>query len=152
MESTAFTALIAQLVLAIQMLGDFQAPQEPPRLAFLTQAELAQAACGRPCEIYGWFPPGRTIYLDQRLDPADDLVARSILVHELAHYLQQEAGAYAPGKDCQAWLDREWQAYDIQLRWLASQGAKPKDWARLGLRRQRMSCPGKGIRATASPE
>lgn len=134
--------LMAELLVAIQALSSYGAPAVAPRVAFVSQQRLQQEACGRPCEVYGWFPPGQTIFIDDRLDPTKDMVARSILLHELVHYIQQEEGTFPPGGGCEAWLEREWEAYDIQIRWLAAQSASPKSWTRLGLRRQRMNCRG----------
>jgi len=151
MSAGAVSKLVAELLVAIQALSSYSVPAEAPRVEFVTHQHLQQEACGRPCEVYGWFPPGETIYIDDRLDPAKDVVARSILLHELVHFLQQEAGTFPPGGSCETWLDREWEAYDIQIRWLAAQSASPKSWARLGLRRQRMNCRGAGRRGEPSP-
>ncbi len=142
MSAGTVSKLVAELLVAIQALSGYGAPSEAPRVEFVSHQRLQQQVCGRPCKVYGWFPPGQTIFIDDRLDPAKDVVARSILLHELVHYLQQEAGTFPPGGGCETWLDREWEAYDIQIRWLAAQSAAPRSWARLGLRRQRMNCRG----------
>lgn len=142
MPAGAVSKLVAELLVAIQALSGYGAPAAAARVEFVPHERLEQEACGRPCEIYGWFPPGRTVYLDDRLDPLADPAARSILLHELVHFLQQEAGTFPPPGDCQTWLDREWQAYDIQIRWLAAQPASAASWARLGLHRQRIACRG----------
>lgn len=97
-------------------------PTERPAVAFVDHRTLEEMACGRPCAVYGWFPPGETVYLDERLDPVADVAARGILVHELVHYLQQESGAFGAARDCRIWSRREHEAFDIQLRWLAERG------------------------------
>ena len=103
---------------------------------------LEREACGGPCAIYGWFPGGRTIYLDQRLDPVKYPGDRSILVHELVHYLQQESGAYEGRMDCQAWTGRESEAFDIQIRWLIEQQVRPAVLRRYGRMPVRYTCDG----------
>ena len=141
-ETGALAKLVAQLLVAVQGISGYPAPAAQPEIAFVEGRALQQRACGRPCEVYGWFPPGDTIYLDDRLDPTADPVARSILVHELVHYRQHSEGAIGLHETCEAWLEREWEAYDVQIRWLVEQNVPPRDWARLGLRRTRMNCRG----------
>ena len=111
--------LVADLVLAAQSLTGYGAPAQLPEVALVHQATLQEMACERPCKVLGWFPPGKTIYLDDRLDPRIDSRAAGILLHELVHYLQQEAGAFADQGACQSWALREREAYHVQARWLA---------------------------------
>ena len=151
MPTGAVSKLVAELLVAIQALSGYGAPPSTPWVEFVSHQRLQQEACGGPCEVYGWFPPGQTIFLDDRLEPANDVVALSILLHELVHFLQQEAGTFPPAGSCEAWLEREWEAYDIQIRWLTAQSASPKSWARLGLRRQRLNCRGAGRRYDPAP-
>ena len=119
----ALAQLVAKLLISIQLLTGFDRPAEPPRVVFVPQEQLQEAACDGPCKVYGWFPPGRVIYLDNRLDPLRDIMARGILVHELVHYLQQESGTFQASGGCHTWLERERQAYDIQFRWHAQQAS-----------------------------
>ena len=123
MDPTALGKLVSELLLAIHLLSGYAIPEEPPRVEFLPHSELEERACGRPCQVYGWFPPGQTVYLDDRLNPLVSMAARGILLHELVHFLQQEEGTFAVAPNCDAWLDREREAYDIQIRWLAEQRA-----------------------------
>lgn len=121
MEAAAMQALVAKLLLAAQVLTGYGAPERPPELAFVPHGELEQRACDRPCAVYGWFPPGRTIYLDSRLEPLSDLGARAVLLHELVHYLQQENDAFPGPATCQSWLAKERQAFEAERRWLFEQ-------------------------------
>ncbi|MEX2631136.1 MAG: hypothetical protein WD341_14465 [Tistlia sp.] len=113
--------MVAALLLSAQSLTGYTAPAAPPAIAFLPQGELALRACAGPCAVYGWFPPGHTIYLDERLDPLEDLQARAILLHELVHFLQQENGALAGPRSCRTWLKREHEAFEVERRWLIAQ-------------------------------
>lgn len=123
MDPSALGKLVSELLLAIHLLSGYAIPPEPPRVEFLPHAELEERACGRPCQVYGWFPPGQTVYLDDRLNPLVSVAARGILLHELVHFLQQEEGTFAVAPDCDAWLEREHEAFDIQIRWLTEQRA-----------------------------
>ena len=52
------------------------------------------------------------------MDVFHDPASESILVHELTHWLQQANSSHPVAQTCQEWLDREYQAYDVQYRWL----------------------------------
>ena len=142
MDPTALGKLVGELLMAIHLLSGYPIPPEQPRVEFLPQAELAERACGRPCLIFGWFPPGQTVYLDDRLNPLVSVAARGILLHELVHFLQQEEGAFAVAPDCEAWIDREREAYDIQFRWLAEQRAPLRAVSPFGKGPLKLACAG----------
>lgn len=111
--------VLASLLIFAQSATGYALPEDPPRIAFAPHAELERAACSRPCKIYGWYPRGKIIYLDDRLDPVHEVRARSILLHELVHYMQQVHGAFSGGSECENWSRREREAYSVQARWLA---------------------------------
>ena len=140
MEVGALGQLAAKLLAAVASLTDYSVPADPPAVALVPHAQLERMACGEPCRVYGWFPPGETIYLDQRLDLRHDPGAQSILLHELVHYVQQKSGTFPAGGDCKTWLAREWEAYDVQLRWLAERRAPKTALARYGFRPASLSC------------
>ena len=140
MDAAVLAKLVGKLLVSIQLLAGFDLPAERPEVVFVPHQRLQDEACDGRCEVYGWFPPGRTIYLDDRLDPVRDIAARGILVHELVHYLQQESGTFPASGGCRTWLERERQAYDIQIRWHADQVSTPS--ARAGFQRLpwKLSC------------
>lgn len=121
MDAAAIQALVAKLLLAAQALSGYGAPAAPPELAFVPHSELERRACEGPCAVYGWFPPGRTIFLDSRLDPLSGLRARAVLLHELVHYLQQENDAFPGPVTCRSWLAKEGEAFEVERRWLLAQ-------------------------------
>lgn len=121
MDPGALSKLVADLVVAVHVLSGYAMPAAPPEVAFLPHAELERRACEGPCAIYGWFPPGRVVYLDERLDPVGNVQARGVLVHELVHFLQQESGTYLNPDSCSEWSAREAEAFHVQFRWLAQQ-------------------------------
>ncbi|MCG8360893.1 MAG: hypothetical protein MI920_35490 [Kiloniellales bacterium] len=123
MDPGALAKMVGELLLAISLHSGYPVPAEPPRVEFLPHAELEQRACEAPCSVLGWFPPGDTVFLDDRLDPLGNLAARGILLHELVHYVQQENEAFANEPECERWLKREEEAFDVQIRWLAENRA-----------------------------
>lgn len=123
MDPNSLAELTAKLLIAVQALTGYAAPAAPPEVAFVAQRDLADRACGAPCNVFGWFPPGNVVYLAERLDPLDNAYTQSILLHELVHYAQQESGTYMHRTSCQDWRVREEEAFDAQYRWLAEQRA-----------------------------
>ena len=85
--------------------------------------------------MLGWFPPGQRIYVDERLGPADDLVAASIVVHEMVHYLQYQSGAF-DSFDCAKSIELEREAYAIQREFLLRYGV----YRPVGVNSHRVSC------------
>lgn len=118
METPGLTLLVIQLMAALHGLTGHPVPADAPRVEFVPQAGLAEMACGGPCGIRGWYGGERVIFLDDRLTPEENFWDRGILVHELVHYMQEQAGAYGITPTCERWLKRERDAYDAQRRWL----------------------------------
>lgn len=122
-ESSALAKMVAELLMVVQAFTSYELPETSPRVEFLPQAELQERACGAPCQVFGFFPPGDVILLDERLDPLGNEAARGILLHELVHYMQQENGAFPGETGCQRWRSRELEAFDVQIRWLSERNA-----------------------------
>lgn len=118
MESPGLAILVVQLMAAVYGLTGHPVPATAPEIEFVPQAFLAERACGKPCAVLGWYGGERVVYLDDRLSPEDSLWDRGILVHELVHYMQEQDGAYGVVPNCERWMKREREAYDIQQRWL----------------------------------
>lgn len=125
MTAEALKQLIAELMVATSALSGYPAPAENPTVALVAHEQLEQQACGHPCRVLGWSPPGSIVYLDNQLDLDANLFAQSILVHELTHYLQQESGKYGQHVSCREWIEREREAYLVQYRWLARAQGSP---------------------------
>jgi len=98
-------------------------PAQMPTIFQVPHSYLVEAACsGRECKVMGWFPPGNTIYLDSRLNPRDNLLASSIVVHEMVHYLQHQVVAKDLPFDCVSTIALERQAYGVQREYLLRYG------------------------------
>ncbi len=138
--TTSVEALVLQLLTAISSIAGYSLPERAPEVAFVPQSYLEARACSQPCDIQGWFPPGQVVYLDERLDPQNDVWDRSILLHELVHYLQQEEGAFTETVTCEVWLKREAEAYEIQYRWLVAQQVSPRLLRRISRPFLRLGC------------
>jgi hypothetical protein len=107
---------------AVTLTG-YHAPDHKPTVEMVSPSYLARAACnGRQCKVMGWFPPGETIYLDERLDPEHNLLGSSVVVHEMVHYLQHMSGKYHAPYSCQDSLAMEKEAYMAQRNYLLAYG------------------------------
>jgi hypothetical protein len=105
-------------------ISGYSAPADNPEVVMVPHGYLVHSACAdRECKVLGWFPPGETIYLDERLDPNESMYASSILVHELVHYLQQESGRFEDKYSCETALAMEREAYAVQREFLLRNGA-----------------------------
>lgn len=128
--------LYAVLLSWATTLSGYPAPDVPAEVVPVSHEVLVQRACGgRACKVLGWFPPGPRIYIDERLGPADDLVAASILVHEMVHYLQYRSGAF-DGFDCAKSIELEREAYAIQREFLLRYGV----YRPVGVNSHRVGC------------
>lgn len=131
---------IVQTMLAFVLAATgLPAPEAPPRIELVPHQFFVQTVCrgDAHCDAQGWssgedtarefpgFQPG-VIYLDERLDFAQDPYARGLLAHELTHYAQQQSGAFGPSlvADCVARIRSEAQAVLVQARYLATQGIR----------------------------
>ncbi len=118
--SESMSEIIAGLLLFIQsQLGLFN-PIEPPHIEFLQAVEIAEIACEQQCgDVKGWTPAlSDTVYLNQDLRITQDIFDRSIILHELVHYVQYKYQLTNMPTDCLTWKAREAQAYQMQFLWL----------------------------------
>lgn len=115
--------LFAVLLSWAVTLSGYGTPAEVPQVAQVSHQYLVQHACGgRECKVMGWFPPGKVVYIDERLNARDSLVAASIVVHEMVHYLQQQSGKFGDGVDCHTAIAREREAYAVQREFILRYG------------------------------
>jgi hypothetical protein len=125
-------ALYAVLLSWAVTLSGYPAPKEEPVVVYATHAYFVENACGgKECRVYGWYAGGRNIYIDQELDPNASLLASSVIVHEMVHYLQglsRNGGAPAHGSayrdrpTCADAIADEREAYGVQKEYLLRYG------------------------------
>lgn len=103
-------------------------PPKPPLLEYRAQPVFAEQVCPPEavhCAPRGYYTDGTgTIVLEEAYRDLAQVRARALLVHEMVHYLQDVSGRFGE-KDCASWLDREREAYRLQLLYLVAQGGNP---------------------------
>ena len=116
--------LLPALLVAVHHLSKYPRPEELPLVHRVPHATIEQLACGKPCAALAAYRPGEGIYLDEALKPESNVFARSVLLHELVHYVQEVSNELAAVRPCERWYRREQEAYAIQKRFLALLGSQ----------------------------
>lgn len=106
------TRLLLQLLLAASDLTGYPVPEVMPQVAIVAPAAM-------PCACKGAYESG-TLWVSGDLDLAKPF-ARSVLLHELVHHLQEQAAGVPQGQVMRVRFERE--AVEAQNRYLASQGS-----------------------------
>ena len=111
--------LIGVLLSWTAQLSGYAYPSTVPQLERVQHEYLAEHACGGDanCRVVAWYDDEGTIYLDDRVEDLEDPIVRSVLVHELVHYLQDLSGKFDSLK-CEDQLVREREAYSVQRTYL----------------------------------
>lgn len=142
--SELFSALLSWAV----TLSGYPAPAQPPEVISVPHSFFVQNACGgRECKVFGWYAGGSKLYLDENMNPAEDLLAASVVVHEMVHYLQGVArnggvpargAAYGDRPGCAAAIEMEREAYGVQNEFLVRYGV----YRPVGMSMARVACDG----------
>jgi hypothetical protein len=111
--------LVDSLLDTIARMSNYRKPNATPRVSKVSRAEIERTICSGPCPVKAWHLPEAGIFIDDSLTPETNLVHRSILLHELVHFLQEVNGEYASMDECGRWLEREREAYWLQNQYLA---------------------------------
>ena len=115
--------LLPALFSALDQLSKYPRPATFPALYRIPHADLEQMVCGAPCAALAIYRPGEGIYLDEKLKPETNLFDRSVLLHELVHYVQDLNNERGDTKPCMRWYYREQEAYAIQKNFLVIVGS-----------------------------
>jgi hypothetical protein len=114
--------LIAELFVTIKLLSGYPVPEQLPEVHFVSLQALQDVACkGRSCKVKALYHPVKGVMINENLDVVNDVYARSVLMHELVHHLQQVNHKFEDEeRACQRWQAREIEAYEVQHKYLKS--------------------------------
>ena len=119
-QPIAMEDLLPSLMEAIDRLSQYPIPDSFPPVHRVPHEKIEELACGgKKCAALAAYHSEEGIYIDNALNPETDVFARSVLLHELVHYVQDVSDDFAGAEPCQRWSRREQQAYAIQMRFLA---------------------------------
>jgi hypothetical protein len=117
--------LVARLTAWVSANAGYPVPDRRPRLEWRGDGALEVRLDGsdKPYSAArGSYRDGSaTILLHESLRDLAQPRARALLVHEIAHYLQDLSGRW-PTKTCRAWLEREREAIRLQFAYLVGPG------------------------------
>lgn len=113
--------LLPSLMEAIDRLSKYTIPDSLPIVHRVPHEKIEELACGgEKCAALAAYRSGEgVVYLDESLEPETDVFARSVLLHELVHYVQDVSDEFVDAEPCRRWSRREQQAYAIQMRFLS---------------------------------
>ena len=111
--------LIAVLLSWASSLSGYPYPDSRPQVEYREHDFFEQHACAevKNCRAVAWYDNHGTIFLDTRLADLEDPMIRSVVVHELVHYLQDLSGELK-NSSCQDQVRREQLAYSVQRTYL----------------------------------
>ena len=116
-------ALIVDLARAVRKQLHYSGAGPLPRVSLVSHAVLAAHACRDSCpRVRAAYVPGEGIYVENTLDPEHRIFDRSILFHELVHFVQEQTGEFADLGPCGRHQQEEMQAYALQNAYLLAQG------------------------------
>lgn len=115
--------LMPALVSALDQISKYHRPVALPEVIRVPHERIEEMVCHAKCGALAAYRPGEGIYLDERLKPETDLFDRSILLHELVHYVQDMGDEHGDMRPCMRWYYREQEAYAIQKIFLFSTGS-----------------------------
>jgi hypothetical protein len=117
-------SLVSDLFAVISSVSTYPEPYHLPDVHLKPLAELQAMVCKGPCQLRGFYLPRKGVFLNDTLDLQADLIARSVLLHELVHHVQELSGRFdsLPHR-CDRWWSREKEAYEIQNAYLRENGS-----------------------------
>ena len=112
------THLLKVLLSWTVSLSQYDHPNVLPNIEFKDHSFFVETVCkNTKCPIAAWYDNKGTIFLDDRLEGQQDPETRSLIVHEMTHYLQDLSGKYDLNS-CDDYVYREREAYSIQRTYL----------------------------------
>lgn len=111
--------LLAVLLSWTVNLSSYPHPGVAPEVIYKPHQFFIEIACAgnEKCDAAAWYNDKDTIFLDERLKGHTDANTRSVVVHELVHYLQDLSGEYND-MNCDLYAKREREAYSVQRQYL----------------------------------
>ena len=117
-------ALLVDLLDAINFISKYKIPNFLPNVQFVPSEVVEAYACGKPCKALAVYRSGEGVYINEEMNPETNVFARSVLLHELVHFVQDINRELASVRDCERWYRREQEAYAIQKRFLEMIGSQ----------------------------
>ena len=122
MDAGTMKAIVAGLLAWLGTHADYPPADQAPAIALVSHSFIEDLACGSPCDVLGVYPDGNIVYVDAALTPETNICARSVILHELVHYLQDRNQRFLNLPPVIRWHVREIEAYGLQRTYLLENG------------------------------
>ncbi len=142
------TELVPALLSALDQLSKYPRPAVVPEIFRVSRERLQELVCTSKCGVLAMYQPGEGIFLDERLKPESNLFDRSVLLHELVHYVQELNHERGDAKPCERWHYREAEAYAIQKTFLTLVGSP----VRVGYSAHKSTCDDEASRTNTNAD
>ena len=133
MDAGTMKAIVAGLLAWLGTHSTYPPADETPAIALVPHSYIEELACGARCDVLGVYPDGNLVYVDSALKPETNICARSVILHELVHYLQDRNERFINLPPVIRWHVREVEAYAFQRQYLHENGIKAAEQPRLYL-------------------
>lgn len=104
----------------VHLSPSYSLPEQAPQLIYQPHSYFIEHACNgvaKKCNAVAWYDNNGTIHIDDRLKGNEDSYTRSVIVHEIVHYLQDISGQFDK-ESCEDYVFKEREAYAIQRKYL----------------------------------
>ena len=123
MANATLLDLVPELLAAIKLLSGYPIPERLPEMHLVSPLEIQQMICKGNCGIKAFYLPGKGIFVSNAIGSFEGAFARSVVLHELVHHLQEVSGKFNMVADkCDRWYSREREAYEVQNAYLRQEG------------------------------
>ncbi|HVY05072.1 MAG TPA: hypothetical protein VHB46_03750 [Burkholderiales bacterium] len=122
-ETLSAAELMPALGAALEQISKYRRPVGVPEIIRVPHERIEALVCTGKCNALAVYRSGEGIYLDEKLKPETNLFDRSILLHELVHYVQEMNDEHGDMRPCMRWYYREQEAYAIQKVFLGMTGS-----------------------------
>lgn len=122
MDPGTMKAIVVGLLAWMGAHSDYPAANDAPAIALVPHSYMEDLVCGAPCDVLGVYPDGNVVYIDQALEPETNICARSVILHELVHFLQHRSEKYVNLGPVLRQHVREIEAYAFQRIYLEENG------------------------------
>ena len=122
MDAEKLSSLLTEIFITIKLLSGYPIPDQHPAVHFVSLKELQDVVCpGRSCKVRALSRADIGVMINETLDVEHEIYPRSVLMHELVHYLQNVHQKFEDEtRLCQRWQSKEIEAYEIQHKYLKS--------------------------------
>jgi hypothetical protein len=128
MGDESLVALLLELFSTIQAISGYPMPAVLPDVHVLPLEQLQARVCAWACPVKAFYLRGEGVFIEESLNFRNDPKARSILLHELVHHVQNLNARFDAMPTCEAWYAREREAYRIQNEYLRVEGVEVRQY------------------------